>query len=236
MGCAIGRGVMQPIDVRELRRKLWSATPLSVDDWDKPACAEWMDGWEGWADGSLHALLTLPHVASMLQSSSNKGKRPRVLDFGCGPGKLAILLAPFCERVVGLDVAQAMVDRLDAKSRAAGLHNVEGVVVNLVQPTPEQLARLRDAGPFDLVVAVTVFSFIARRPGEETAVLTQLRSLMVPGGLLVHFDWPDGGCGDTAGARRMYAAAGFDFVHAGRASIDGGGCFAGVARLGAGGV
>ncbi|EGB07670.1 Tellurite resistance protein TehB [Aureococcus anophagefferens] len=209
-------------DVTRLRRKLWSSAPVACELWDKPAVASWMDGWHGWGAGSYGALLNVPAVRDLLEK-----KRPVVCDFGCGPGLLVERLQPRCGRVVGLDVAKSMVDVVEGKRRARGWSNVEARCVDVARCDVEELRAL---GPFDLVVSVTVLSFVARRGGAAAAAVDALRRCMAPGGLFVHFDWPDGDCGSRAGANRLYAAAGLEPVHAGHATIDGGGVFVGVAR------
>ena len=208
-------------DVTRLRRKLWSSAPVACELWDKPAVASWMDGWHGWGAGSYGALLNVPAVRDLLEK-----KRPVVCDFGCGPGLLVERLQPRCGRVVGLDVAKSMVDVVEGKRRARGWSNVEARCVDVARCDVEELRAL---GPFDLVVSVTVLTFVART-GAAAAAVDALRRCMAPGGLFVHFDWPDGDCGSRAGANRLYAAAGLEPVHAGHATIDGGGVFVGVAR------
>lgn len=210
-------------DVSKLRAKLWSSSTVAARDWDSPQVARWMDGWHGWGDGSYRAMLDIPEVREKLHS------RPcRVLDFGCGPGLLVERVHKHrVDRVVGLDVAQAMVDRLDAKIRAEGWKNVEAVAVDVARAEADVLDGL---GPFDLVFSVTVLSFLARRRGDEVAAVSALRRMMAPGALLVHVEWPDGGVGSRSGAGRLYEAASLEGVRAGRATIDGCGVFVGIAR------
>ncbi len=51
--------------------------------------------------------------------------RKRVLDVGCGWGRLALLLAPSCDRVVGLDRDPALIVEARQRAARAGLTNVE---------------------------------------------------------------------------------------------------------------
>ena len=55
-----------------------------------------------------------------------KGKR--VLDLGCGDGRLALGVAPFAASVVGLDPDQDLIADATARARAAGLSNTRFVV------------------------------------------------------------------------------------------------------------
>jgi len=48
-----------------------------------------------------------------------------VVDIGAGTGQFAIAVAPFCARVVAVDVSWVMLDRLRAKAAGAGLTNLE---------------------------------------------------------------------------------------------------------------
>jgi SAM-dependent methyltransferase len=55
------------------------------------------------------------------------GARSTLVDLGAGTGTFAIAAAPFCRRVVAVDVSPAMLDALRARSEVAGLANVECV-------------------------------------------------------------------------------------------------------------
>ena len=217
---------MQSKDVAKLRSKLWGGDLVTADDWNSPDVARWMGSWNSWGDSSIRALQSLPHVKDLLQ----RARQSRVLDFGCGPGLLVGHLQPLCKHVVGLDVAQAMIDQLNAKRQAAGWQNVGAVALDITDgKDAEELARV-PGGPFDLVVSVTVLGFIARRKDDDVAALRALRTVMAPAGLFVHMDWPGASCSDVAGARELYAAAGLEFVHFGHASIGGAGVCVGIAR------
>lgn len=51
--------------------------------------------------------------------------RQRLLDVGCGWGRVALALAPRCERVIGLDREPALVAEAAERTAAAGLTNTE---------------------------------------------------------------------------------------------------------------
>lgn len=48
-----------------------------------------------------------------------------VLDFGAGTGQFSLAAAPFCERVIAIDVSEPMLARLQAKLARLRLENVE---------------------------------------------------------------------------------------------------------------
>lgn len=104
----------------------------------------------------------------------------RVLDAGCGTGRVAIELATRGYEVVGVDLDPGMLDA--ARAKAPHLTWVEADLARLddgAEPVP--------GGPepgFDLVVmAGNVMIFLA--PGTEAAVLRTLSARTVPGGLVV---------------------------------------------------
>ena len=99
-----------------------------------------------------------------------------VLDVGCGPGRLTVPLARgvgSVGRVVALDIQAGMLDRAEAKVKAAGLTNVEFVAGALGD------GKL-PANHFDRAVLVTVLGEI---PNRATA-LKELFNTLKPGGLL----------------------------------------------------
>ena len=128
-------------------------------------------------------------VAAELEAPANRadlsdGRRPVVLDIGCGPGDLAALLAERLAeaRIVGLDVSPGMVEVARRRETAGGrLRFEEGDVAGLEFET----------GSIDLVVSTLSlhhwpdpgagFAEIGRvlRPGG-TALVYDLRLLTLP--------------------------------------------------------
>lgn len=96
----------------------------------------------------------------------------RVLDAGCGTGRVAIELARRSIAVVGIDVDAQML--ATARSKAPELDWRQGDLATVELP----------AGSFDVVVlAGNVMIFV--EPGSEAAVIANLAPALVPGGTLV---------------------------------------------------
>jgi SAM-dependent methyltransferase len=100
----------------------------------------------------------------------------RILDAGCGTGRVAIRLAELGFDCVGVDSDESM---LDQARRSTSVRWVLRDLAELGPPRSDPLA-----GPFDLVVAAgNVIPLLA--PGSEPDVLAALASRLVPGGRLV---------------------------------------------------
>jgi len=109
------------------------------------------------------------HGEADLVSSLAPG--PRILDAGCGTGRVAIELAGRGFDVVGVDVDPSMLD--SARRKAPSLTWVLG-----------DLATDVIEGTFDAVVlAGNVLIFVA--PGTEATVVQQCAARLRPGGLMI---------------------------------------------------
>ncbi len=121
-----------------------------------------------------------PRFLTLLADEGLAGKR--VLDVGCGSGRLALALAPLAGRVVGLDRDPAAIREARARAAAAGLDAAEFHEVDVEQ------AEYRQWAP-DLVTAhLCASDAIVERAG---------RALQPGGGLAVvafHIDqWRETG-------------------------------------------
>jgi ubiquinone/menaquinone biosynthesis C-methylase UbiE len=102
-----------------------------------------------------------------------------VVDLGAGTGLLALALAPRVRELTAVDISERMLERLDDRAAAEGVHNVEPLVADLRRlPLEDERATL--------VVSNYAFHHLDD-PGKELA-LTEARRILKPGGRLVICD------------------------------------------------
>lgn len=120
------------------------------------------------------------YLDGLLARHPDAGRRPlRVLDAGCGTGRVAIELARRGHTVTGLDVDDSMVAEARRDAQQAGV-DVRLEVGDLLDVAD----LVGDAGPFDLVaMAGNVVVYLAT--GTEPDVVAALAGQLAAGGLLV---------------------------------------------------
>ena len=97
----------------------------------------------------------------------------RVLDFGCGVGRMLPAFAAGADAVVGVDVSQSMLDEARRNCIERGVANVELALAD------ETLSALE--GRFDLVHSCIVFQHIDIPAGRR--LFARLVELLAPGGV-----------------------------------------------------
>jgi len=142
--------------------------------------------------------------ADLVDALLREHRGRRVLDAGCGTGRVAIELAARGYDVAGVDLDASMLGT--ARAKAPGIVWVEADLARL-----DTLDADLGTVPFDLaVLAGNVMIFVA--PGTEPAVLAGLAGRIRPGGLLVAGFQVRADRLPLADYDRLAAAAGFALV------------------------
>jgi SAM-dependent methyltransferase len=139
-----------------------------------PRGADYDAQWERLAAAgrSVHGEADL--VDALLQEHGGR----RVLDAGCGTGRVAIELAARGYSVVGIDLDAGMLGTARAKAP-----DLAWVQADLATVRADDLPTGAASGFDAVVMAGNVMIFV--QPGTEGVVLERLRDLLVAGGLLV---------------------------------------------------
>jgi SAM-dependent methyltransferase len=118
------------------------------------------------------------HVARVLDAiheSFDASYDPhRVLDFGCGVGRLVVPFSRIADRVVGVDISKSMLAEAAANCTRRSITNTEFVL------SDDHLSRVTDR--FDLVHSFIVLQHIPWRRGQR--ILQCLMQRVEPGGYL----------------------------------------------------
>lgn len=131
----------------------------------------------GWEPSAFYAkgAAEVEQTLSRADSLGLRSRGQRVLDFGCGAGRLTRPLAKWFELAVGVDIAQEMLD-------LAGRDNPVADRCRFVRNTEPDLAVFAD-GEFDLVYSSIVLQHL---PPELIKVyLTEFARVTRPGGTLI---------------------------------------------------
>ena len=139
-----------------------------------------LDLWqEFFASGEDH----VAHVLRVIRAKINPSFTPnRILDYGCGVGRLVVPFADQAPEVVGIDVSQTMLAHARVNCEKFGLSSVRLIHY-------DDLKSL-DPSSFDLIHSYIVFQHIPIVRGE--AILRELIALLRVGGVgAVHFTFCD---------------------------------------------
>lgn len=134
----------------------------------------------------------------------------RVVDLGCGIGRVALALADEAAEVVGIDVSAGMVAA--AEERAGGRDDV-----CFVQGNGRDLAML-DSASADLVLAVDSWPFLVPAgPAAVSGMAAEIARVLAPGGDWLLFNWSYRGEPekDAAEARVVAEAQGLELIRCG---------------------
>ena len=95
----------------------------------------------------------------------------RILDLGCGTGLAGLAFADLASDIVGVDLAEEMLEMTDQRDIYGDLYVAEAV--NFLEEW--------DEAPFDLIVAADVWPYL----GDLAAFAAAAARCLVPGGVLV---------------------------------------------------
>jgi len=125
---------------------------------------------EFFASGERH----IERVYDSIRTRIRREFQPaRVLDFGCGTGRLVVPFAMRADSVVGIDVSPAMLNEARANCAERGIVNAQ--LLNL-----DEIDSLQESS-FDLLHSFIVFQHIPIARGEF--LLEKLISLLAEGGI-----------------------------------------------------
>lgn len=105
--------------------------------------------------------------------------RRKVLEIGCGVGRILLPMRRNFDAAIGVDIAPTMLARLQENARAAGIGQVEGALAD--EPWEER-------GPIDFVYSHIVLQHIERWRIIEDYFARVARCLAPDGVFYAHFD------------------------------------------------
>jgi SAM-dependent methyltransferase len=141
-----------------------TADRFRSDKLDEQALAEFFD------TGQMH----VAHVLGVCRTIFDPAFTPRrVLDFGCGVGRLLVPFAAVAEQVVGVDVSPSMLAEAGKNCLSRNVGNV------LLAASDDALSQVE--GAFDLVHSAIVLQHIQVSRGR--AIFQRLLERVAPGGV-----------------------------------------------------
>jgi SAM-dependent methyltransferase len=115
-----------------------------------------------------------PALADALRTAVGLDGRGSLLDVGCGPGSLTLLLAPLFETAIGIDADPEMVRQAGRLAEGAGVGTVEWRPLR-AEELPAGL------GPQRMVTFAQSFHWM-----DRPRVAAVVRRMLAPGGVCVH--------------------------------------------------
>jgi SAM-dependent methyltransferase len=115
-----------------------------------------------------------PELANALSDELGLDGAGRLLDVGCGPARLTLLLAPLFERAVGVDADADMVAEARRQAADRGVLNTEFLHLR-AEELPAGL------GAFEVATFAQSFHWM-----DRARVAAIVREMLVPGGAWVH--------------------------------------------------
>ncbi|MDX6655048.1 MAG: hypothetical protein QOH18_2318, partial [Solirubrobacterales bacterium] len=141
-----------------------------------------------------------PEMAVVLRDALALDGRGRLIDVGCGPGSVALLLEGLFSEVVGVDPDPGMIAAAEAGARERGVANARWVRMT-AESLPGGLGRFR------MATFAQSFHWM-----DRATVASIVRAMLEPGGRWVHVD--------ATTHRGVESAAGLGLPSPPRAAID----------------
>jgi SAM-dependent methyltransferase len=113
-------------------------------------------------------------LADVVRDALGLDGRGRLLDVGCGPGALTLVLAPLFRSVVGVDADREMLAEAERHATELGVRNVEWR-----QLRAEELPA--GLGTFDVIAFAQSFHWM-----DQPVVARRVRPMLADGGAWVH--------------------------------------------------
>jgi putative AdoMet-dependent methyltransferase len=102
-----------------------------------------------------------------------------VLDFGCGTGGIALNLAKYCKKVIGVDISETMLHVLKDKARKQKINNIETHCAGF-------LTYRHEGGKVDKMVSKVALHHLP--DFWKSVALLQMNNILKKGGKLYLFD------------------------------------------------
>jgi len=94
-------------------------------------------------------------------------KQDKVLDVGCGPGRVSIYLSRFVNQIIGIDVSKSSVEYCNKRTSQLKITNIRCFFADIT--SENTLNMLKDYSPFD--VALLLFNTIEGIPKRDNRIL-----------------------------------------------------------------
>jgi SAM-dependent methyltransferase len=115
-----------------------------------------------------------PELADALAAELRLAGTGRLLDVGCGPGSLTLVLAPLFESVVGVDADRDMLEQARREAWRAGVRNASWRRMR-AEELPDDLGRFR------VITFAQSFHWM-----DQPRVAEAVKPMLEPGGAWVH--------------------------------------------------
>lgn len=103
----------------------------------------------------------------ILIDKNTVSKQDRVLDIGCGPGRVSIYLSRFVNQIIGIDISKSSIEYCNKRISQLKITNIRCFFADIT--SENTLKMLKDYSPFD--VALLLFNTIEGIPKRDNRIL-----------------------------------------------------------------